>query len=59
VSWGGIGDESFKLLDNIIVLDLKVVITDSFTIASKMSKSEEDEIILGSLKLSFMAIFFP
>ncbi len=34
-------------------------ITDSLTITSKMSKLDEEEIILGSLKFSFMAIFFP
>ena len=59
MSWGGIAEESLKFRDNIIVFVLKLATTDSLTTTSKMSKSDEEEIILGSLKLSLMAIFFP
>ena len=55
VSWGGIVEESFKFWDNIIVLvALNSTNTVFLTITSKMSKSDDEEIKLGSLKYSYI-----
>jgi hypothetical protein len=52
-------EASFKFLDNIIELEPFLGITAYLTITSKMSKSDEEEIKLGSLKNSFIKIFVP
>ena len=54
VSWGGIGEASFKFWDKMIVLLLNSTNTVFLTITSKMSKSDDEEIKLGSLKYSFI-----
>ena len=48
---------SFKYWVNIIELEAIFEMTDCLTVTSKMSKSEEEDIELGLLKLSFIAIF--
>jgi hypothetical protein len=53
------GEASFKFLDNIIELEPFFGITAYLTITYKKSKSDEEEIKLGSLKYSFIKIFVP
>lgn len=58
VSWGGMGEESFKFWDRIIVLLLNSTNTVFLTITYKMSKFYDEEIKLGSLKFSLIEIVF-